>query len=238
MSAQTTPHARIQEFGDFSTQPRVLLLAAMAIVVGSFGVASAWVLLRLIALVTNIAYHGTLSTSAGLISLDTLGKWSILIPVAGSLIVGPHGPIRVREDPRSRYSRGAGSDSDRPKPDRRQDRGAQAALFGHCHRHRRTVRRRGTDHHDGRRARLLVRAVLPPQRCRAKDAAGGRRRRRYDGGIRHPDCRRPAFGRVAAVRMEAAQLHPDAGCLHDGDRGARLGNRLLAAIPAHRLDAA
>ncbi len=60
----------------------------MAIVVGSFGVGSAWVLLRLIALVTNIAYHGRWSTGTGLISLDTLGYWSILIPVAGSAIVG------------------------------------------------------------------------------------------------------------------------------------------------------
>ncbi len=88
MSRQTTPHSRVQEFGDFTTQPRVLLLAAMAVVVGSFGVASAWILLRLIGLVTNIAYHGRWSTANGLISLQTLGLWSILIPVAGSIIVG------------------------------------------------------------------------------------------------------------------------------------------------------
>ena len=88
MSKQATPRSRVQEFGDFTTNPRVLVLAGMAILVGSFGVGSAWVLLRLIALVTNIAYHGRWSTGTGLISLDTLGYWSILIPVAGSAIVG------------------------------------------------------------------------------------------------------------------------------------------------------
>src|SRR5690242_291333 len=86
---QSTSHARLQEFGDFTTKPRVLLLAAMAVVVGSFGVASAWVLLRLIALVTGIAYYGELSTRHGIvISLDTLGAWSVAVPVVGSLIVG------------------------------------------------------------------------------------------------------------------------------------------------------
>ena len=88
MPRPAPPHAPAQELADFTTQPRVLVLSAMAVACGGFGVASAWVLLRLIALVTNIAYHGTFSTKAGLISLDTLGLWSILIPVAGSVIIG------------------------------------------------------------------------------------------------------------------------------------------------------
>ena len=88
MLGHAGPHARSQELADFTTQPRVLVLSLMALACGTFGVASAWVLLRLIALVTNIAYHGELSTRPGLISLSTLGNWSILIPVAGSIIVG------------------------------------------------------------------------------------------------------------------------------------------------------
>ncbi len=88
MLGHAGPHARSQELADFTTQPRVLVLSLMALACGTFGVASAWVLLRLIALVTNIAYHGQLSTQPGLISLSTLGNWSILIPVAGSIIVG------------------------------------------------------------------------------------------------------------------------------------------------------
>ncbi len=89
MPPKTTPHARLQEFGDFTTQPRVLVLAAMAVVVGSLGVIVAWVLLRLIALITGIAYYGEVSTAHGIIiSLDHLGAWSILVPVIGSAIVG------------------------------------------------------------------------------------------------------------------------------------------------------
>ena len=89
MPRQATPHARLQEFGDFTTQPRVLVLAAMAVVVGSFGVASAWVLLRLIELVTNVAYYGELSIRHGIvISLEVLGVWSVAIPVIGSIIIG------------------------------------------------------------------------------------------------------------------------------------------------------
>ncbi len=65
MAPKPTPHARLQEFGDFTTNPRVLVLAAMAIVVGSLGVGTAWVLLRLISLVTGIAYYGQATTAHG-----------------------------------------------------------------------------------------------------------------------------------------------------------------------------
>ncbi|MDE2580934.1 MAG: chloride channel protein [Rhodospirillales bacterium] len=89
MDATRARHAGAAAGGDFSTRPRVILLAAMAVPVGLCGVGSAWVLLRLIALVNGVAYYGTLSTAHGiLISLDRLGPWSILVPVAGSLLVG------------------------------------------------------------------------------------------------------------------------------------------------------
>ncbi|MDE2007606.1 MAG: chloride channel protein, partial [Rhodospirillales bacterium] len=89
MSTPTEPHAGLAAFGDFTTRPRMLVLALMAVPVGLFGVASAWVLLRLIALVTGVAYYGEFSTRHGiLISLDRLGAASVLVPVAGALIVG------------------------------------------------------------------------------------------------------------------------------------------------------
>jgi chloride channel protein, CIC family len=88
MLGHARPHARSQELADFTTQPRVLVLSAMALACGTFGVISAWVLLRLIALFTNIAYYGEVSTRTGLISLSTWGDWSILLPVGGSIIVG------------------------------------------------------------------------------------------------------------------------------------------------------
>jgi chloride channel protein, CIC family len=54
---------RIEAPGDFTLDKRVLLLAAMALVVGSGGVASAWLLLHLIAVCTNLAYFHELSAA-------------------------------------------------------------------------------------------------------------------------------------------------------------------------------
>jgi CIC family chloride channel protein len=89
MAPSTKPHARLHELGDFTTKPRVLLLAAMAVVVGSMGVASAWVLLKLIEFVTGISYYGTASTQHGIIiTLQWLGVWSVLVPIIGGIIVG------------------------------------------------------------------------------------------------------------------------------------------------------
>jgi CIC family chloride channel protein len=74
--------------GDFTTNLRVLLLAAMALVVGTGGVASAWVLLRLIALCTNLAYFHEFSFAPHTLSGLRLGPASVLIPVAGALAIG------------------------------------------------------------------------------------------------------------------------------------------------------
>jgi hypothetical protein len=52
---------KTQTPGDFTLDKRVLLLAAMAVVIGSAGVAAAWVLLRLITLCTNLAYFHAFS---------------------------------------------------------------------------------------------------------------------------------------------------------------------------------
>jgi chloride channel protein, CIC family len=73
---------------DFSADRRLLVLSAMALVTGSCGAGSAWVLLKLIALVTNLAYFQVLSTASTYLSHAKLGPASILIPVIGGLIVG------------------------------------------------------------------------------------------------------------------------------------------------------
>ena len=73
---------------DFTADRRLLVLSAMALVTGSFGAAAAWALLKLIALVTNIAYFQTLSTATSYLSHARLGPASIAIPVVGGLIVG------------------------------------------------------------------------------------------------------------------------------------------------------
>jgi CIC family chloride channel protein len=77
-----------RQLGDFTTNPRVLLIAAIAIVVSSVSVAAGVVLLDLIRVCTNIAYFGRFSL-ADLKIVDTpLGLWAVLVPVAGSLIIG------------------------------------------------------------------------------------------------------------------------------------------------------
>jgi chloride channel protein, CIC family len=73
---------------DFTADRRLLALSAMAIVTGSFGAGAAWVLLKLIALVTNLAYFHVYSTATSYLSHARLGPGTILIPVIGGLIVG------------------------------------------------------------------------------------------------------------------------------------------------------
>ncbi len=73
---------------DYTADRRLLLLCAMAVVTGTLGAWSAWVLLKLIAFVTNFAYFHILSTATKYLSHTRLSWGSVLIPVIGGLIVG------------------------------------------------------------------------------------------------------------------------------------------------------
>ena len=73
---------------DFTADRRLLVLSAMALVTGSFGAGAAWVLLKLIALVTNLCYFHVYSTATSYLSHARLGPGSIVIPVIGGVIVG------------------------------------------------------------------------------------------------------------------------------------------------------
>jgi len=87
---RTGPHVAKTTDGlrDFSADHRLITLAAMALVVGTGGALAAWALLHLINLVTNFAYFGKLSSTTAAIAGNTLGAASVLIPVAGCLIIG------------------------------------------------------------------------------------------------------------------------------------------------------
>ncbi len=83
----------LTKLGDFTTDRRVFVPMAMGLVAGTGGVAAGWVLLRLIALTNNISYYGIWSTRL----LPPGGAfppgghpalWTILIPIAGALIIG------------------------------------------------------------------------------------------------------------------------------------------------------
>jgi chloride channel protein, CIC family len=79
------PHRRL---GDFTTGPRVLLIAAIALVVGSVGVGAGVILLDLIRVFTNLAYFGQLTLAYRPLGQSPLGLAAALVPVAGGLIVG------------------------------------------------------------------------------------------------------------------------------------------------------
>jgi len=81
-------HHQPDTLRDFSADRRLLILAAMALLVGSAGAGAAWVLTRLIALCTNLAYYGRLSAAPVAIAGNHLGWWAVLVPVAGCLLIG------------------------------------------------------------------------------------------------------------------------------------------------------
>jgi len=76
------------ELRDFTADPRMILLSAIALVIGGLGVGAAWTLLKLIALVTNLAYFQRVSFEMVSFAGLHLPLWTILVPVAGSLVVG------------------------------------------------------------------------------------------------------------------------------------------------------
>lgn len=74
--------------GDFSADRRVLALAGLAAITGTAATATAWILLTLIGLVTNLAWYGRFDTALTSLAGATPGPWMIAIPVIGALIVG------------------------------------------------------------------------------------------------------------------------------------------------------
>ncbi|MGN6269574.1 MAG: chloride channel protein [Sphingomonas sp.] len=82
------PAVHAPRLADHSADRRMLLTAAMAVVIGFGGVAAAWALLRLIAIVINLAWFGRLSATPANIADAAPGVLTIVVPVVGSLIVG------------------------------------------------------------------------------------------------------------------------------------------------------
>ncbi|HZR72150.1 chloride channel protein [Bradyrhizobium sp.] len=77
------------KLGDFTADRRVLLLIGMALVVGGASAGTAWVLLKLIALVSNLVWFGQLSVASLPIAQTTRSAtWMLLAPAAGGLIIG------------------------------------------------------------------------------------------------------------------------------------------------------
>ncbi|MBE7243505.1 MAG: chloride channel protein [Actinomycetospora chiangmaiensis] len=79
---------RRRALGDFNADRRVVILAGMAIVTGTAASGTAWILLTLIGLVTNLAWYGRLDTALTSLAGAPPGPWMVAIPVIGALIVG------------------------------------------------------------------------------------------------------------------------------------------------------
>jgi CIC family chloride channel protein len=77
-----------REAGDFTTDKRVLLLIGMAIIVGTGGALAAWVLVNLIALVTNVVWFGHFNTQPSSLANAPRSVWMVAAPVIGGLVIG------------------------------------------------------------------------------------------------------------------------------------------------------
>src|SRR6266545_1521692 len=94
--AANTHHDRL---ADFTRDIRILKLALMALVIGSITALIAYILVRLIALVTNLAFYQQFSFADSTPANATLGYWVILVPAIGGLIIGlmaRYGSERIR----------------------------------------------------------------------------------------------------------------------------------------------
>jgi CIC family chloride channel protein len=95
------PTTKLQNetLGDFTTTRRVIPISALAMVIGLICAFVALALLRLIGLFTNLFYFGRWNTSLVSPAGNHLGLYSVLVPVAGALIIGVmarYGSERIR----------------------------------------------------------------------------------------------------------------------------------------------
>jgi H+/Cl- antiporter ClcA/CBS domain-containing protein len=80
--------APVDRLRDFTTDPRTLLIGAMALVVGCAGAWAAWGLLHLIYFFTNVSYFGRFSFAPVTIGDHPMAPWTIAVPAIGCLIIG------------------------------------------------------------------------------------------------------------------------------------------------------
>lgn len=87
MSIKAEP-AVIDRLADFTRDKRILLLSGFAIIIGLLSTMSAWCLVNLIALISNMVFYQRFSTELISIAHHHLGAWVIIIPAIGGLVIG------------------------------------------------------------------------------------------------------------------------------------------------------
>ncbi len=88
MTASTINISKTKRLADHSADWRMIMLAGAAIVVGTAAAFGAWVLLKLIALATNLFWFGRISAAPAEIVNAHVGLAVVAIPVIGSLLIG------------------------------------------------------------------------------------------------------------------------------------------------------
>jgi len=66
-----------RHLGDFTLTPRVLIIVAVALPIGALGAVAAWVLLRLIGLVTHLVFYGQVGFSLVAPAAEPRPTWLI-----------------------------------------------------------------------------------------------------------------------------------------------------------------
>ena len=88
MSIANPRRAEAPRLADHSADWRMIMLALMAIVIGTGGALGAWLLVKMIALATNLFWYGRISFDAATITDASVGVLVLVIPVIGALLVG------------------------------------------------------------------------------------------------------------------------------------------------------
>ncbi len=73
---------------DFRADPRLLMLAGMALVIGTGGAFAAWVLVKLIVFVSNLVWFGAADTQARSMATAARGPWMVFAPALGGVAIG------------------------------------------------------------------------------------------------------------------------------------------------------
>ena len=83
------PARDVRHLGDFSTTPRMLLIAGLALPIGAVAACVAWMLLRLIGLITNAVFYQRVDTSLVAPGAGHHNPLVVLFaPVVGGLVIG------------------------------------------------------------------------------------------------------------------------------------------------------
>ncbi|WP_158915598.1 chloride channel protein [Caulobacter sp. S45] len=80
--------AAARPLADFRADRRLLMLIAMALLIGTGGAFAAWLLLKLIALTSNLVWFGRWSDASVSLAHAARTPWMVAAPVLGGLVIG------------------------------------------------------------------------------------------------------------------------------------------------------